>query len=504
MNLKYGANMKIQAINNYKRSDFSSIVSTPQCRQNSFQDSFVYSDGNKSSVSFGSSAGMFFKKIIGPVIGRNLIKPVEDYSDKADLVEDYHIELSKGIQEYFDETIPPEKLTNILSPDKFRTMLPELTTDNYICKPKNLENGVYCIDLDYETNYTKGGKRNIFDIMDNVAKFANKYYAQCGHDFIFAIADRDTLESARHVVRIIGENPDKYQHVKFLPACKVSYTHESPNSKIKYENSNFIVYGVNPFSSRMNTLFDKLSRKRKTMLINFIAAVNKLYPEFSYQIKEFAKQNNFMYEKDYAISNLYWRAREYSEAKGEMAMKSLKPVPEDIISDADDIINQLGKLYIGAGFEEFEGADSNIDINAELNKTIKGVFEKYSTHIDPQSGELVSSAETIYSNLITTLNMEPQKPVMAFAAPYYLCHDFDDAKDYTEDRYPKVIEFMEKMKESSSDMLTAFQSVVPMYDLDKDLSLEKVKKFNEYLRQNAKGFYEVGGSLIQHDPMPFC
>ena len=494
--------MKIESINNYTRSDFSSTVNIRKYGQNLTQDSFVFSNGNNSSISFGSN--IFFKKIIGPLIGRNFIKPVEDYSQNAHLINDYHRELSKGIQTYFDETIPPEKLTGILSPDEFRKILPDLTTDNYICKPKNLESGVYCIDLDYETNYTKGGKRNLFEIMDNVAKFADSYYEKTGKEFIFAIADRDTLESARHVVRIIGENPQKYRHVKFLPACKVSYTHESPNSQIQYENSNFIVYGINPFSSNLNTLFNKLSRKRKTMLLNFISAVSKLYPEFSYQIKEFTKQNNFMYEKDYAISNLYWRAREYSEAKGEMAMKSLEPVPESIIHDANDIIEQLGKIYIGAGYEEFEGSDSNIDINSELNKTIKSVFEKYSTHLDPKSGELVSSAETIYSNLVTTLNIEPQKPVMAFAAPYYLCHDFDNPKDYMEDRYPKVVEFMKKMKDSSYGMLMAFQSVVPMYGLDKDLSLERVKKFNEYLRKNAKEFYEVGGSLIQQNPMPFC
>ena len=503
MNSNYGAKMKIQAINNNYINSFSSTVKRQNANPKQKQDSFVSSDDKKSS--FSSDVVMFLKKAIGPVIGINLVKPViNKKSENNEPVEDFHLELAQGIQDYFDETIPPENLTGILSPDKFREILPHLTTDNYICKPKNLESGVYCIDLDYETNYTKGGKRNIFDIMDNVARFADSYYEQTKKEFIFAIADRDTLESAKHVVRIIGENPDKYKHVKFLPACKVSYTHESPNSKIKYENSNFIVYGVNPFSSRLNTLFNKLSIKRKTMLINFITAVSKLYPEFSYQIKEFAKQNNFMYEKDYAISNLYWRAREYSEAKGEMAMKSLKPVPEDIIQDADDIINQLGKLYIGAGFEEFEGPDSNIDINAELNKTIKGIFEKYSTHIDPQSGELVSSAETIYSNLITTLNMEPQKPIVAFAAPYYLCHDFDNPDDYMEDKYPKVVEFMNTMRDSSNGMLTAFQSVVPMYDLDKDLSLEKVKKFNEYLRKNTEDFYEVGGSLIQHDPMPFC
>ena len=105
--------MKIQAINNYQRSDFSSNKNTPKIRQNLFQDSFVFSDVNNSSISFGSS--MFLKRIIGPLIGRNLIKPVEDYSDKAGLVNDYHRELSKKqeTEQLFSTTKTGKKLVYI-------------------------------------------------------------------------------------------------------------------------------------------------------------------------------------------------------------------------------------------------------------------------------------------------------------------------------------------------------------------------------------------------------
>ena len=460
-------------------------------------DTFEFSDaGKKCSVSFGKGFFSSFFRNTNPV---QKTDSIDDKTSNTPISE-FHKILSLGLKIYFDMDIPAKNLTSIMSPNEFREVISQTTTDNFIAKSKNLD-GTYFIDLDYESNYSKGGKENIFDIMNNVVDFADKYYNKTGKKFIFALTDNDTLESLRHVIRIIGENPQKYKNVRFVPAVKISYAHEAPNSALNYENCNFLVYGINPFSDNLSSFMDNTIQKRKAMVINFIKKVNQLYPEFAYTVTEFAKQNNLMYERDYAVSNLYWRAREYAETKGETAMKSIRKVPENVISEAEKIISQLGEVYISDNNGNIEGPDTRIIKNSELNSTIKGVFEQYSTHID-KNGRLVSSAENLFSDLISCLNSEPHKPVIAYAAPYYLCHDFDKKEDTEKDQYPNTVKFMNEMKKKSHNMLIAFQSVVPMYGLNKDLSLDTVKKFNQYVRDNSD-LHEVGGSFIQYNSSIF-
>lgn len=461
--------------------------------QNLHRDSFEFSNvQNNQNVSFGRG---FLGNILAKIAPQKTV-PANSSSSSAEIPE-FHKLLSKGIKEYLETDIPAENLKSIMTPEEFRDILPTLTTDNFIAKNKNIENGTYFIDLDYESNFTKGVKENIFDILDNIAEFSDKYYKQTGKDFIFALADRDTLESLRHVIKAIGENPEKFEHMKLVPAVKISYAHEAPNSELKYENCNFLVYGINPFSKDLSNLMDTTTKKRKQMVIEFIRKVNHLYPEFAYTITEFAKQNKLMYERDLCISNLYWRAREYAETKGETAMKDIPVIPQNIVREAENIISQLGKLYIGGNYDELEGPDSTIIKDSELNTTIKELFEKYSTHIDG-SGRMVSAAENILEDLLFCLGNEPQKPVIAYAAPYYLCHDFDKKSDIENNRYPKTVEYMTKLKEASKGMICAFQSVVPMYSLNSSLTLDTVKKFNTYIREHSD-LSEVGGSFAQYD-----
>lgn len=465
--------------------------------QNYQKDTFEFSGAKiEHPITFGKG---FLSSLINKFSGIGSIEN-ENFDNEDIGSSKFHKALSEGLKEFFELNIPAKNLTSIMTPEEFRELISTATEDNFIAKEKNLD-GTYFIDLDYESNFTKGGKENIFDIMDNVANFADKYYQHTGKKFVFALTDSDTLESLRHVIRIIGDEPEKFKNVRFVPAVKISYAHEAPNSDLNYENCNFLVYGINPFSDNLTSFMDNTIQKRKRMVIDFIRKVNQLYPEFAYTVKEFAKQNNLMYDRDFCVSNLYWRAREYAETKGETAMKSLKKIPENVISEAEDIISQLGEIYIGNNYGNIEGPDSRIIKNSELNSTIKGVFEQYSTHID-KHGHLVSSAENLFSDLISCLYSEPERPVIAYAAPYYLCHDFDKKEDTEKGQYPNTVKYMKEMKEKSRDMLVAFQSIVPMYALNKELSPETVKKFNQYVREHSD-LFEVGGSFIQYNKSIF-
>lgn len=403
---------------------------------------------------------------------------------------EYMQELSKGLKSCLEIDIPPQNLLSIMTPEEFRRILPHMTADNYTASPGNLYNGVYLADLDYQTNYS-GGKKNLFDLLERLTAIANQFYTDKQQKFIFAIADKDSLESVQQLIRLIGQNPEKYQNLKILPAVKLSFAHEAPTSNIGYENSEMIIYGINPFSKDLVECVDNLNEKRKEMVVEFIKRVNNLYPEFSYRILEFAEQNRLRYSRDYNITNLYWRAREYAESKGDIAIRGTKLVPQKIIQEANAIINSLGDVKRGSDQQTKPRYGSLLDENSEVNQSIRSVFSDYSTHED-KDGNIISSAEHLYDDLITCLgNTKGAKPVIALASPFYLSHYFEEPDTKT---YDNVVSFIEKLKRESGGMLCAFETVVPAYKLDKGINPETIKKFNHYIRKHTN-LYEVGGSF---------
>ena len=405
-----------------------------------------------------------------------------------------------------DCNIPAQNFNCIMTPDELREILPNLTQDNFLATTKNQDNGVYCVDLDYQTSFSSGNE-NIFDILDNVAQYANKYYEKNGKDFIFAITDRDSIEGLQHALRIIGLNPEKFKHVKIVPGIKMSFAHEAPNSNIGYENSDMLIYGINPFSENIIDFVETTVQKRKNMTINFIRQVNELYPEFAYSVLEFAQQNRIKYKKGFCVSNLYWRAREYAETKGDTAIKGISMVPKEILAEAEEILNELDQVFLGSNQGGFSALGSEIIKDEEVNKSIKEVFSKYSTHYDDETGRVVSEAENLYDEMIDCLSKEPQKPVLAIAAPYYFSHYYEARDPHT---FDKVVSFIENLQDKSNDMLLAFESVAPSYDIDSNLVTKsgklldkytgnhKINLFNDYIRNNT-GLFEVGGSFANRN-----
>lgn len=481
--------------NQYKKSNGQN---TSILRSSGVCDTFYKTaNTNEKNISF---SGLFSK-----ILGKKTELPDSKFK-AGDIPREFASELSSGIKRVMDCNIPAQNFNCIMTPDELREILPNLTQDNFLATTKNQDNGVYCVDLDYQTSFSSGNE-NIFDILDNVAQYANKYYEKNGKDFIFAITDRDSIEGLQHALRIIGLNPEKFKHVKIVPGIKMSFAHEAPNSNIGYENSDMLIYGINPFSENIIDFVETTVQKRKNMTINFIKQVNELYPEFAYSVLEFAQQNRIKYKKGFCVSNLYWRAREYAETKGDTAIKGISMVPKEILAEAEEILNELDQVFLGSNQGGFSALGSEIIKDEEVNKSIKEVFSKYSTHYDDETGRVVSEAENLYDEMIDCLSKEPQKPVLAIAAPYYFSHYYEARDPNT---FDKVVSFIENLQDKSNDMLLAFESVAPSYDIDSNLVTKsgklldkytgnhKINLFNDYIRNNT-GLFEVGGSFANRN-----
>lgn len=418
-------------------------------------------------------------------------KKNDEYEIPADAV-GYKADLARGIRDEMEETIPIEKFTQILTPSEFKEILPKLQTTNFKNTPKNIRLGYYCADLDSQSRYS-GGKTNIFEILEKILPIANDYKDLTGKDFIFALTDKDSIEGLQHVVKQFAQDPIKYSSIKLVPAIKLSFAHKAPNAVGGYENSEMIVYGINPFSKNISKLLDETIKKRREMVVQFIFDVQNLYPEFSYDIIEFATQNHLEYDKNYTISNLYWRAREYAEQKGSNAIKGRTSTPEETIREAASIIASLGKVYVGSDNITHSPFGTTIIDDSEVNKEIKEVFTKYSTHYDEKKGKMVSESENLYEDIIEMLSKESEKPIIAIANPYYLSYFFGEKDSNT---FYNVVDFMKNLQDNSQGMLCAFESVSPLYKWDKLVPPERIDEFNKFIKENTD-FYEVGGSIIE-------
>jgi len=480
MNINVSQNIPLN--NNYKYQN----KQTSLVRNDVVSDSFSSStDKTYKTVSF---SGKFLESIFGPKQSSLTGQTVYEIPSK------FAADISKGIERVMGCKIPAKNFKSIMTPDEFRVLLPDLKEENFTSSKKNQESGIYSIDLDYQTSFSSGVE-NVFDILDNVATYANNYYQKTGKDFIFAITDKDSIEGLQHAIRIIGSDPDKYKHLKIIPGLKLSFAHQAPNSLIGYENSDMLIYGINPFSKNIIDFVETTLQKRKNMTIDFIKRVNRLYPEFAYNIIEFAQQNRIKYKKDYGVSNLYWRAREYAETKGDTEIRGITMVPKEIIEEADAILSELDEIYLGSTERTYSALGSQIIKDNDVNKRIKQVFDEYSTHFDNNKGRVVSSAENLYDDMIDCLSAERERPTLALAAPYYLSHYYEKKNP---DTFVNVVEFIQELQENSNGMLIAFESVSPAYDLDKNMTPEKIKNFNNFIRTNTN-LYEVGGSFSKRN-----
>ncbi len=448
-------------------------------------DTFIpYQNTKSGNVSF---SGKFFSAL------SKLNKTNKDDNSPQNIPNEFAADISSGIKRVMQKDIPPSNFSFVMTPDEFRELLPSFNAENFISSKENQENGIYCVDLDYQSTFSSG-LENVFDILDNAAEYADKYYEKTGKEFIFAVTDRDCIEGLQHLLRTAGSDPEKYKHLKIVPGLKMSFAHKAPNSTIGYENSDMLIYGINPFSKNIIDFVDTTINKRKKMMVDFIGDVNELYPEFSYNVIEFAEQNRMRYKKSFGVPNLYWRAREYAETKGDTEIKGISMVPDEIIEEAQAIIDDLGKVYLGSDQKTFSAWDSQIITNNDVNKEIKKVFGKYSTHKE-ESGKVVSSAENLYESMIDCLDKEKEKPVLAIASPFYFSHYYEEQKSKT---FDKVVSFFKELKEHSKGMLLAFESIVPFYDLDENLTPAIIKNFNEYIQEHTD-LYEVGGSFAKRN-----
>lgn len=383
--------------------------------------------------------------------------------------------IANSINKTCRERVLPQNLNGLMTPQDFRKLLPSLTAENFKSTNRNIRNGIYIADLDYEGN----NKKEEFtpQILDKVAELSNQYYSGNRKPFVFALTNRDSIYSAQNAIEIIAKNPEKYKNMKFLPAIKLSMGNE--------EDGGIILYGINPFDEELIEIANIVNKNRLRMIFGYAQKTKDLHPEFSYDILEFKNTYGYSYDKGETISSLYRKAR-----KCENERDSWVYVPESIKQEANGILEYFKKEY--CSFDRLPPSKYNFLINQNPDFNKGESFDKYFTR--DVNEEIVSCAKNTLKALVEYINKQgDDKPVMAISAPYRLSRYFEEDGSQT---YDNIVEVFKNLKKETDGLICAFETVTPSYNTDITINKSKVEEFNDYIRQNCD-LYEVGGSLAE-------
>ncbi len=448
-------------------------------------DIFTPSRKQSKQVSFGGIFDFLFS-IFGPD------KP--GLPDENDPSLSFAQKLSIGLNKEWGDDIPPEDLKNVWSSKELRKYLNKVKTENFISSKKNQRNGTYNTDLDYVTSFSYNGEESIYDVLTDAAKYANELYSNTGKNFVFAVTDNDTTQGLKYAIRLIGNNPEKFRHLMFVPGVRMSFAYRVSDTQC--ENNSLLVYGINPFSENVDRYILNNLLKRKNMIFEFIHNVSKVYGDSHFNEREFLRKNNIYLDKDFGQANLYLRIKEYINSKSDAEISGLNLTPKEIYQFSDEIFHGVDLRYSGS--ENYEKYGQRIaSIKDSDGFLARYLFDKYSAKYDREKDEIVSDSENIFSDFIDCMKQETPAPIMALANPYYFVPYFEQKGTK---QFPNMIKFIQSLQKYSHGMIIGFESVSPLYKSDKELRKHKesIEDFNAYIKANTT-LKEVGGSFARRE-----
>ena len=134
---------------------------------------------------------------------------------------------------------------------------------------KYIKSGDFKANLHVHTKYSDGTSsvENILDKANEIAK--------TNGEFIIAITDHDCVDGAKEAIEILSQNQDKYRNLKVVLGLEIStYAITLKNQKSPV-SVHLLVYGINPFDTKLNEFLDKKRMLKLELAKQTIASLNK-------------------------------------------------------------------------------------------------------------------------------------------------------------------------------------------------------------------------------------
>lgn len=339
-------------------------------------------------------------------------------------VSQYAKTLARSIEAVTGKKVSPQSLSCVMSGDELLKILPKLEKKNYNASSQNMTNGFFKADLHCHSNYSNGNG-HVKNLLEDAAEYADILYKKTKQKFIFALTDSDTMDGVKEALEIISSNPGRYKNLRFVPAMEISFAHKSSKSGNPCEMSELLVYGINPYSDKLNKFINNLKNKRILMVNNYINAAFQKCPQTNFNFDEFA---NFYEFKRYGnLMNIHWRVKHYADTKHAVTIQASRSKDNpDVLYDLIMKENKGASLGL---LHENNSVHGDIGEPFEFNE----IFNKYKPHFE--NGKLIAASENTFEEVIDAFKNE-KNIFMAFSRPSYFAelvdNPYQDLKFMTE------------------------------------------------------------------------
>lgn len=375
--------------------------------------------------------------------------------------------LAESLGKWLNKDIDAKSLNSVISGEELLAELKKLEKQNFVASKENIEKGIFCADLHSHSLYSDG-RGNVSDILNQVAEYADKLNKKSGKKFLYSLTDHDSCEGVKEALKIISENPKKFENVRFVTGSELSYLIKSDKTSNPFETSEILVYGFNPFDEKINKYFEDLYSRRKNMINEFIDDLNKMFEYADFSIEEFHK----IYGKNY-IMNYQWKVHNYAQTKNAVAGLAISQnkdkalMYEEVMSKTERWNKTLYDLRKSGLVPESYGEDSRI---IDLCKN------KYSPRWD--NGTVNYNCETNIDDLFRVFGKD-KNTFGAFAHPYYVT-----------ERNSQAEALLNNLVSKSNGFIKASESHHQAYRTS--ATLEELDSFNNNLVKPNK-LEELGG-----------
>lgn len=197
-----------------------------------------------------------FKGVLISVPQSTLVSNVPKFNP---IISSYRAKLAKAI------STNAENLASVLEPDELVELIKNAKYENFSSgyNFENVLNGLFNFNFHIHTEHSDG-RLQVKRLLDQAVNFA-KYRKSLGKTdpVVVAITDHDTLEGSREAIRIIANNPQKYQDIRFIPGIEFNAHHNARQLEI-------VGYCINPFDEKLNAFIESGREKNKQYLQNFL------------------------------------------------------------------------------------------------------------------------------------------------------------------------------------------------------------------------------------------
>lgn len=336
-----------------------------------------YALGSAALVTAGVAIGYFVKnkksvkvlnpsnqpleqKVVSPLV-QELKTRYEKLIQKFPQDEVYYKTLAKGISLNEGEEY---KLASITGSSQLTEILQKATAQDFAIGENLLgvKNRTLRINLHNHTT-ASDGKLTPAQMLEQARKWANEVVAVHGNDgkspFVIGFTDHDCVDGAKEVVKLIAENPEKYQNLKVVLGGEFSVSYTNPTDVKSPLNFELIGYGLNPFSENISTCLQGIKMSRAQKVLEYINIIQKRFPQYNLEFKDIEgfhsnlhnmRTNGVLYlTKDCLMHKMY--LTEYVE---KINTKILPPEAEKI--DATELFRSLkDKFYVIKDAEGYRG-----------------------------------------------------------------------------------------------------------------------------------------------------